>query len=85
MPKGCLLHPAFATMRASKGRVARAAGGLRDGYAATFASAWDVFGRVKSLEQAEEALTLIRKQYDEAQAYRAEIARIYRAQTTRRC
>ena len=46
---------------------------------------WHVFYRVKGAEQGQEALLAVRNQYDQVQAYRAQMERIYNAKTTRRC
>jgi hypothetical protein len=46
---------------------------------------WHVFARFKGPDEAERFLLDLRAQYDAMQEYRATIARIYNARSTRRC
>jgi hypothetical protein len=46
---------------------------------------WQVLGRVKTDEEADESLKKIRADYDMSVAYRATIAKMYQAASTRRC
>jgi hypothetical protein len=46
---------------------------------------WHVFARFKGPGEAERFLQDLRAQYDAFQEYRATIARIYNARSTRRC
>jgi hypothetical protein len=46
---------------------------------------WHVFARFKGPEEADRFLQDLRAQYDAMQEYRATIARIYNARSTRRC
>ena len=46
---------------------------------------WHVFYRVKGSDQAQQTLLAVRNQYDQMQAYRAQMQRIYNARSTRRC
>jgi len=45
---------------------------------------WHVFSRLKDAQQAEQALLMIRMQYDQMAAYQEQIRRIYNAQTCTR-
>jgi hypothetical protein len=46
---------------------------------------WQVLARVKTDDEADESLKKIRADYDESVAYRAKIAKMYQALSTRRC
>lgn len=45
---------------------------------------WQVFSRLKDAQQAEQALQLVRSQYDRLASYRKSIAKAYSAKTVRR-
>ena len=46
---------------------------------------WHIFDRRDDYQDAEKMLTLIRQYYDNREAYRQRMQKIYRAQNTRRC
>ena len=46
---------------------------------------WHIFDRRADYQDAEKMLTLIRQYYDNREAYRQRMQKIYRAQNTRRC